>query len=68
MIELTTEQEFKIHAFKLQVESMNDEQIKSMLVKIHERIIVADTLYMREIKKRWGLDAPDATVLPESLG
>lgn len=52
---LTTEQQFQIAAFKLQVRRMTPEQVKEQLVEQYKAIIAQEMEYLKLIGDAWGM-------------
>ncbi len=55
MNQLTTEQQFAIHSFAMQVRQMSEEQTKDFLVKLYEQMIVREATYKELLKHQWGI-------------
>jgi hypothetical protein len=54
-MQLTTEQQFQIAAFKMQVQQMSPEQVKQQLVAHYEQMLKKDTEYLQKIGNAWGM-------------
>ncbi len=52
---LTTEQQFQIAAFKLQVRDMTPEQVKERLIAQYEAMIIQETQHLKLIGDAWGM-------------
>lgn len=53
MNNLTLEQDLKLNIFKNQVSKMNEQQVKSLLIKGFEEMLIQDNLY-KELQKKNG--------------
>jgi Phycobilisome degradation protein nblA len=55
MIELTTEQQFSIRAFQLQIQDMTQEQALSFMVELYTQMILKEAYYKDLLKHQWGI-------------
>ena len=55
-IQLTTEQQFGLAAFKVQVAKMSREQAQDFLVKLYEQMAVREAIYKNLLKHQWGIE------------
>ena len=51
-MELKLEEKFKIRAFNQQVENMDENEVKRMLVEMYQQIFERQNYYQQELKKR----------------
>lgn len=54
-MQLSTEQQFDIAAFKLRVQQMSPEQVKQQLLMYYEQMIIKDTHYLQLLGDAWGM-------------
>jgi len=54
-MQLTTEQQFDIAAFKMRVREMSPEQVKQELILRYEQMIIKDVRYLQLIGDAWGM-------------
>ena len=55
MSELTLEQQFALRSFKSQVAQMSREQAQELLLKLHEQMLVQETVYKGLLAHDWGI-------------
>lgn len=53
--ELTTEQQFRLEAFKMQVSKMNEQEIKNGLVEMCRQSMIQDNHHREQVRKAWGI-------------
>lgn len=56
---LTTEQQFALRTFEIQVSQMSREQAQEFLVKLYEQMMVRETMYKQFLKHEWGIGPKD---------
>lgn len=54
-MQLTTEQQFDIAAFKLQVQQMSPEQVKQQLILHYEQMMIKEIEYLQLLGDAWGM-------------
>lgn len=54
-MQLTTEQQFDVAAFEVQVRQMSPEQVKQQLVARYERMIIREAEFLRLLGDAWGM-------------
>ncbi|MFM6020152.1 MAG: NblA-related protein [Dolichospermum sp.] len=54
-MQLTTEQQFAIAAFKMQVQQMSPEQVKQQLVERYEGMITREAEFLQLLGDAWGM-------------
>lgn len=55
MSELSLEEQFKIQAFALEIQSLNREQSQKRLISLYRQMLEREILYKAEICKCWGI-------------
>ncbi len=55
-MELSIEQQFSLRFFQTQVEKMNHEQARELLIKLYEQMLLRENMYKDLIKYQWNLD------------
>jgi phosphoribosylformylglycinamidine (FGAM) synthase PurS component len=53
--QLTTEQQFQLRSFEVQVSKMSREQAQQMLIQMCEQMLIRETMYKQLLKHEWGL-------------
>ncbi|MFM6044875.1 MAG: NblA-related protein [Dolichospermum sp.] len=54
-MQLTTEQQFAIAAFEMQVQQMSPEQVKQQLVARYEGMITREAEFLQLLGDAWGM-------------
>ena len=55
MPELSTEQQFQLQVFELQVSDLNEKECKKKIVEIYKQMLEMDNNYKALLKHQWGL-------------
>ena len=54
-MQLTTEQQFQVAAFKIQVQQMSPKQVKQQLVAYYKQMIINDVEFLKLLGDAWGM-------------
>ena len=54
-MQLTTEQQFDIAAFKMQVQQMSPEQVKQQLILHYKQMVINEVEFLRLLGDAWGM-------------
>jgi hypothetical protein len=54
-MQLTTEQQFELAAFEMQVQQMSTKQVRQRLILYYEQMMIKEIEYLQKIGDAWGM-------------